>query len=171
MWGWANDDRSIPAPGRVSEGAVRDSLLQRNVLISMNDGVMIIDSGGRIGIANLATSRLLVQACADVESKAFTEVFLHLGGLEKFSDTMLAAVYDRGFGTRSKVRVRLGDDTERSLAVTTSYLVDHEDGETRRIGSGAVFIDITEIKALRKAEQEFAASMGEHNVRLRDAYR
>ncbi|MCY4382369.1 MAG: PAS domain S-box protein [Nitrospinae bacterium] len=160
-----------PPPEGGGAGAERDSLLHRNVLESMNDGVMTIDSGGRIGIANPAASRLLGLARADVESKAFAEVFLHLDGLEEFSDTVLAAVYDRAVGTRSTVRVRLDDGTERSLAVTTSYLVDHKDGETRRIGIVAVFNDITEIEALRKAEQEFAASTEEQNVRLRDAFR
>ena len=136
----------------------------------MNDGVMTIDSGGHIGIVNPAASRLLGLARADVEEKAFAEVFLHLDGLEEFSDTVLAAVYNREVGTRSTVRVRLDDGTERSLAVTTSYLVDNRDGETRRIGIVAVFNDITEIEALRKAEQELTASTQEQNAKLRDAY-
>ncbi|MDD9982785.1 MAG: PAS domain S-box protein [Gammaproteobacteria bacterium] len=164
-------EASPPPPERGSAGADRDSLLHRNVLESMNEGVMTIDSEGRIGIVNPAASRLLGLVRADAEGKAFAEVFLQFDGLEEFSDTVLAAVYDRAVGTRSTVRVRLDDDTERSLAVTTSYLVDNKDGETRRIGIVAVFNDITEIEALRKAEQELTASTQEQNVKLQDAYR
>ena len=155
-----------------AEAAVdRDVLLHRSVLESMTEGVMTVTADGRIGILNPAASRLLGLAAEEVGGKAFGEVVLDRDGLEEFSDTVLAAVYDKAVGSRSTVGLRLEDDSERSVAVTTSYLVDRTDGETERIGIVAVLDDVTEVEALRKAERELAESTRAQNVELRDAYR
>ena len=158
--------------GASSSPAVdRDSLLRHNVLESMSEGVMTVDSDARIVLFNPAAARLLGLSYPDVQGKLFAEVFLHLKGMENFNDTVLAAVYDDAVGSRSTVGLRLEDGTERSLAVTTSYLAEHKDGEPRKIGIVAVFDDITEIETLRQAERQLAESTREQNVKLRDAYR
>ncbi len=149
----------------------RASLRHHNVLESMSEGVMTVDSDARIVLFNPAAARLLGLARADIQGKLFAEVFLHLKGLEDFNDTVLAAVYNDAVGSRSAVRVRSGDGATRSLEMTTSYLTESKDGETRKIGIVAVFDDITEIEALRKAEQQLVESTREQNVQLRDAYR
>lgn len=149
----------------------RDSLLRHSVLESMSEGVMTVDSDARIGIFNPAAARLLGLARAEVQGKSFAEVFLHFKGLEDFNDTVLAAVYDDAVGSRSTVGLRLEDGTERSLAVTTSYLAEHRDGEPRKIGIVAVFGDITEIETLRQTERQLVESTREQNAKLRDAYR
>ena len=149
----------------------RDSLLHRSVLESMTEGVMTVTADGRIGILNPAASRLLMLTAEEVRGKAFGEVVLDRDDLEEFGDTVLAAVYDKAVGSRSTVSLRVDDDTERSVAVTTSYLVDRRDGETERIGIVAVLDDVTEVEALRKTEQELAESTRAQNVELRDAYR
>ena len=149
----------------------RDSLLRLNVLDSMSEGVMTVDSDARIGIFNPAAAKLLGLARAEIRGKLFAEVFLNIKGLEDFNDTVLAAVYDDAVGSQSTIGVQLEDGTERSLAVTTSYLADYKDGEPRKIGIVAVFRDITEVAALRKAEQQLVESTKEQNARLREAYR
>ena len=149
----------------------RDSLLRLNVLESMSEGVMTVDSDARIGIFNPAAAKLLGLARAEIRGKLFAEVFLNIKGLEDFNDTVLAAVYDDAVGSQSTIVVQLEDGTERSLAVTTSYLADYKDGEPRKIGIVAVFRDITEVAALRKAEQQLVESTKEQNARLREAYR
>lgn len=103
--------------------------------------------------------------------KTIAEVFLDREGLEQFNDAVLAAVYDESAGARSTVRLWPGDDAERSVAVTTSYLVDRTDGQSLRVGIVAVLDDVTEVEALRKAEQALAESIRAQNVELRDAYR
>ena len=160
-----------PLPGR--RGAVVDysTLLYRNVVESMDGGVMAVDSAGRIGLFNTGASQLLGLDHAQVRGKAFGEVFLGLEGLEAFSDAVLAAVYDKEVGNRTTVGVRLEDGTERALAVTTVYLVDRTGEETRPSGIVAVFDDVTEIEALRRAEELFAEATEKQNVELRDAYR
>ncbi|MYD97668.1 MAG: PAS domain S-box protein [Gammaproteobacteria bacterium] len=160
-------------PFQARPGALVDrvSLLHRNVLESMTEGVMTVDSDGRIGLFNPAASRLLGLARSECQAKAFAEVFLNSTGLEEFNDAMLAAIYNEAVGSRSTVAIRLEDGTKRSLAVTTSFLTDRRDGESQRIGIVAVFDDITEIETLRRAEQELAESTKRQNTELRDAYR
>ncbi len=149
----------------------RDSPLHLKVLESMSEGVMTVDPDSRIGLFNPAASRLLGLEGAEVQGKLFGEVFLSREGLEEFSDAVLAAVYDQAVGSRLTVTLRLEDDTELFVEVTTSYLTDRADGTTRRIGIVAVFDDVTEIETLRKAERELAESTKEQNIKLRDAYR
>ena len=132
---------------------------------------MTVDADGRIGIFNDAASRLLGLAPAEVQWKLFAEVFLIREGLEEFTDTLLAAIHDEAVGSRSTVRVRLGDGTERPLSVTTSYLVRRKDGESLKAGVVAVFDDITEIETLREAERRLMESTQAQNAELRDAYR
>ena len=149
----------------------RDFLLHRNVLESMTEGVMTVTADGRIGILNPAASRLLGLDRAEVRGKPFGETFLVHDGLEEFNDTVLASVYDKQVGSRTTVSLRLGDDTERSVDVTTSYLVSYTDGASERLGIVVVLDDVTEVEALRKAERELAESTRAQNVELRDAYR
>ena len=158
---------SVANPRRPPE----DSLLHRNVLDSMSEGVLTVTADGRIGSLNPAAARLLDLAGAEVRGRTIAEVFLDREGLEEFNDAVLAAVYDETVGARSTVRLWPGDDAERVVAVTTSYFVIRKHGETRRIGIVAVLDDVTEVEALRRAEQEMAEATRAQNVELRDAYR
>lgn len=154
-----------------SAAMYRHFLLHRGALESMAGGVMTVDAEGRIGIFNDAASQLLGLAPAEAQWKLFAEVFLIREGLEEFTDTLLAAIHDEAVGSRSTVRVRLEDGTERPLSVTTSYLVRRKDGESLKAGVVAVFDDITEIETLREAERRLMESTQAQNVELRDAYR
>ena len=141
-----------------------DSLLHRNVLESMSEGVLTVAGGGRIGILNPAASRLLGLDGAEVRGRTLAEVLMDREDLEAFNDIMLAAVYDEAVGSRSTISLRLEDGAERSVAVTTSYLVSRKDSEDRRSGLVAVLDDVTEMVALAEATAA-------QNVELRDAYR
>ena len=160
------------SPSVQNDAAVgRDYPLHRNVLESMTEGVMTVTADGRIGILNPAASRFLGLDGDEVRGKPFGETFLIHDGLEEFNDTILASVYDKKVGSRTTVSLRLGGDTERSVDVTTSYLVSQTDGEIERLGIVAVLDDVTEVEALRKAERELAESTKAQNAELRDAYR
>ena len=148
--------------------------LYRDVLESMDGGVMTVAADGRIGIFNTAASRLLGVDADAIRDRTFGEVFMNLQGLEAFSDTVLAAVYEEPQSRRTTVSVRRGDDTERALAVTTVYLVEHGGGgggEARRAGIVAVFDDVTEVETLRRAEKRLAEATDRQNAELREAYR
>ena len=148
-----------------------DTLLHRNVLESMSEGVMTVTADGRIGILNPAASELLGLDGAEVRGKSIAQVLIDREDLEAFNDVVLAAVYDEAVGSRSTIGLRLGDGTTRSVAVTTSYLIEREDGEARRAGLVAVLDDLTEVEALRETERELAEATAAQNIELRDAYR
>ena len=148
-----------------------DTLLHRNVLESMREGVLTVTADGRVGILNPAASRLLGLDGDEVRGKPIGQVLMDRNDLEAFNDVVLAAVYDEAVGSRTAIGLRLGDGTERSVTVTTSYLVSREGGENRRIGLVAVLDDVTEVEALRETEREMAEATAAQNVELREAYR
>ena len=94
-----------------------DSLLHRNVLESMGEGVLTVTADGRIGTMNPSASRFLGLDDAEVRGRTITEDLTHREDLEAFNDIVLAAVCDQAVGTRSMIGLRLGDGTERSVAV------------------------------------------------------
>ena len=162
------------SPGSSKRGTAvdRDALLDRNVLESMSEGVMTVNSESRIGVFNAAAARLLGLTGVEVRGKLLVEVVLVHERLEEFSDAVLAAVNDKAVGLRSTVRLMAEDDSERFLAVTTSYLADRRNGgKSRRIGIVVVLEDITEIETLRQAERKLTEATREQNGKLRDAYR
>ena len=158
------DKGSIVVPLGNDTEVHEDTLLHRNVLESMNEGVLTVTADGRIGILNPAASQLLGLDGVEVRGKSIAQVLMDREDLEAFNDVVLAAVYDEAVGSRSTIGLRLGDGAERSVAVTTSYLIDRGDGETRRAGLVAVLDDVTEVEALAEATAA-------QNVELRDAYR
>ena len=145
-------------------GEPGDALLHRSVLESMGEGVLTVAADGRIGMLNPAAAALLGLGEDEAQGRTVAEVFLDREGLEAFNDALLAAVYDEAVGARSTVGLRLADGSERSVAVTTSYLVSRAGSETRRIGIVAVLDDVSEVEALAAATQA-------QNAELRDAYR
>ncbi len=159
-----SDEKSTVVPLGNDREAHEDTLLHRNVLESMSEGVLTVAASGRIGILNPAASRLLGLDGAEVRGRTIAEVLMNREDLEAFNDIVLAAVYDEAVGSRSTIRLPAGDGAERSIAVTTSYLVSRDDGEARRVGLVAVLDDITEVEALAEATQA-------QNAELRGAYR
>lgn len=158
------DKGSIVVPLGNDTEAQEDTLLHRNVLESMGEGVLTVTADGRIGILNPAASQLLGLDGAEVRGKSIAHVLMDREDLEAFNDVVLAAVYDEAIGSRSTIGLRLEDGAERSIAVTTSYLIDRKDGETRRAGLVAVLDDVTEMEAMAEATAA-------QNVELREAYR
>ncbi len=164
-------DTALRPVGRQDARVTEDTLLHRNVLESMREGVLTVTAEGRVGILNPAASQLLGLDGAEVRGKSIGQVLMGRDDLEAFNDVVLAAVYDEAVGSRSAIGLRLADGTERSVTVTTSYLVSRKDGESRKIGLVAVLDDVTEVEALRETEREMAEATAAQNVELRDAYR
>ena len=158
------DEAAASPLGQHGAAVHDDALLHRSVLESMGEGVLTVGADGRIGMLNPAAVRLLGLGDDAAPGRTVAEAFLDCEGLEAFNDALLAAVYDEAVGARSTVDLRLADGSERSVAVTTSYLVSRAAGETKRIGIVAVLDDVTEVEALAAATQA-------QNAELRDAYR
>ena len=147
------------------------SALHRNVLTSMSEGVLTVDSDGHIEFSNPAAASLLGLESDELQGKTLAEVLLKDSGLEEFSDAVFAAVYEDAIGTRTTVLVNPNNRGERNLAVTTSYLNENQASDNKRIGVVAVFEDVTEIEQLREAEKQLVEETKEQNDQLRDAYR
>jgi PAS domain S-box-containing protein len=148
----------------------REALIHKNVLDSMNDGVMAIDLNGRIMTFNPAAARILGVVPEEALGRIFGEVFLVLEGMDDFTQTIFDAVHEAAVGHQRVVKVSLGDAT-RSLALTTSYLQDIQDGAEQHIGVIAVFSDISEIKELRETELQLTESLKAQHAELQTAYR
>lgn len=147
------------------------SVFHQDVLSSMSEGVLTVDSDGRIEFSNPAASDLLGLESTELQGKTIAEVLLKDSGLEAFSDAVLAAVYEEAIGTRTTVCIQLPEGLERYLAVTTSYLNEIQEGNSRRTGVVAVFEDVSEIERLRVAEKQLVDETQEQNDQLREAYR
>ena len=155
--------------------AGRDFRIYKNVLDSMDEGVMTVSSDGHIKTFNLAASRMLGLSPEEVVGKAYAEAFLVLEGMEDFSEAVMAAVYDKAVGQRQVIKVRSGGETVRTFTLTTSYLQEvgkvEKEKEGKRFGVTAVFSDITETEKLREAELRLTESVKTQHAKLQDAYR
>ena len=145
-------------------------MVYKNIVDSMDGGVLTISPEGDVTTFNAAASRILGMAPDDVLGRSFGEAFVPVEGLDAFNQEILNAVYDRSVGHQQAVEVTLAG-TQRSLAVTTSYLQTVEDGVARQVGVVAIFGDISEIKELREAELRLAEAAKVQHAKLQDAYR
>ncbi|MBF0563760.1 MAG: PAS domain-containing protein [Nitrospirae bacterium] len=155
----------------------KEDVIYKNILQNMTDGVMTVDTEGRIITFNEAAGRILEIKPADALDRNFGELFLAREGNDDFTETILSAVYESSVTHKRVVDYTTGTtdgtgtygttdttgtintdgstDTSgnlvKTLAITTSYLMDHSHGEALKLGVIAVFSDVTEINELRDA--------------------
>ncbi len=144
--------------------------IYRAMLENLSDGVMAVDFGGTVQIANSALYQMFGLNPDDVIGQSFGELFLEFEGIEEFTQIILDTVADRRGCERSVARVSSGDEA-RTLSVTTSYLTEMRGDHEERIALIAVVADITEIKELRETELRMAAVVKEQLGELQTAYR
>lgn len=136
----------------------------------MREGVMSVHPDGRIMTFNPSASALLGIAQADAYGRTFAEVLLAREGLDDFNQALLDAVQEGDVGRQREV-TGLVDGSERTFALTTSYLRDGEAGAGASLGVIAVFADVTEVQALRETEHRLAQQLEAQNQKLQTAYR
>ncbi len=136
----------------------------------MDDGVVVVDFGGRIATFNAAAKRILAAGGEDVVGRLFAEVFLLLDGLDAFAQTMLDAVSSREPTARRVVGVQVGGQS-RLLSMVTSVLEVGEGARRERVGIIGVFTDITATEALRESELKLGHQVQAQYEELQDAYR
>ena len=130
-----------------TRGRVR-SVVER-ILGSIEDGVLVVDRGGRIVTWNAAASRIPRAhrgPCAGVRTSR--RPFLLSEGLDAFSQAVLDAVASEAEMGRRVVEIEVGG-AARSLAMTTTYLRGDAHAKGRGEAVVAVFSDLTEVAALR----------------------
>ena len=152
-----------------STKAAPDSVVAR-ILDSMEDGVLVVEPGGRIVTCNAAAIRILGLAGTPAAGAGFGEVFLTLEGLDAFTQSVLDAVSGgKDIGDES-VWIKVAGEP-RTLALATTYLRSGRGGVERGAGIVAVFRDVTEVEALRDAEAELGRKVEAQLAELGDAYR
>ena len=162
-------------PGRVGGGSTAPVV--ERILASMEDGVLVVDRGGRIRVWNAAATRILGREAPPEAGASFAETFLLAEGLDALSQAVLDAVSGTGPLGRRMVDVEVNGEA-RSLAVTTTYLQGRKgSAQGRKETAGvtgavvAVFSDLTEVAALRASELALARKVEAQLGELRDAYR
>ena len=131
---------------------------------------MTVDPDGRIGTFNPAASEILGIAGETATGQSLAEVFLADEEMGDFMQAILDAVYGSGANQQRVVRISR-DGSERSLALTTSYLRVSEDGREESLGVIVIINDVTEIRELQQAELRLAESLKLQHAELQDAYR
>ncbi len=135
------------------ESAVQIQTQQEALFNSMAEGLLVLDQAGRIQLANRAFTGLF-GVTADVRSRTIMEA-LRLHELADLVDSL---------GTRKEVlgyEIKLSRPNERWLQVNGAAIVD---SAGRRQGTILVFHELTRLKHLERARQEFVANVS-HELR------
>ena len=147
----------------------KETIISKNILENMSDGVMTIDFKGEIITFNPAAAQILGLRRKNVLGKKFAEVFLEHKGNDAFNQAILDAIYESSIVHNRTVDFNR-EDKIIALSLTTSFLQSTEGGSINKVGVIAVFNDITEIKQLRDAEIRLAEEIKGKHKELQDAY-
>ena len=144
--------------------------IHEGVLDNLLDGVLVVETGGRIAMFNPAAGRILGIPPGEAAGKMFVELFIAREGFDEFTELILAAVVNTGEEDRRVITLR-ADGAARSLSVATSYLTSDRDGGAAPAAVIAVFSDISEIRELRDTELRLAKEVEAQHTELQMAYR
>ncbi|MBW2344653.1 MAG: HlyD family efflux transporter periplasmic adaptor subunit [Deltaproteobacteria bacterium] len=147
----------------------QESIIYKNILANMSDGVMTIDLKGQIITFNPAAANILDLKEEDVLGKKFAQVFFEYEGNDDFNQAILDAIYESNVGHRAMVDFDTGEK-KVSLSLSTSFLQDRRGGDLEKVAIIAVFSDVTEVKQLRDAEIRLTEDLKAKHEELRDAY-
>jgi PAS domain S-box-containing protein len=136
----------------------------QQIVESMDEGVMALDTQGEVILFNDAAARILDMDPESVRGRPFGQVFMmDMEGNDLFCDTILNAVYKSGVGLTDTMEFTRKDGDVRVISMSTSYLktLAGADGKgkdeagTDQGGDGVVVVlnDITEISRSREKEK------------------
>ncbi len=147
----------------------QESIIYKNILENMSDGVMTIDLSGLIITFNAAAANILGLKEEDVLGKKFAQIFFEYEGNDDFNQAILDAIYESNVGHSTMVDFDTGENVV-SLSLSTSFLQNRRGSEMEKIGVIAVFSDVTEVKKLRDAEIRLTEDLKAKHGELQDAY-
>lgn len=147
----------------------QQSIIYKNILENMSDGVMTIDLSGQVITFNPAAAKILGLDREDVLGKKFAQVFFEFEGNDDFNQAILDAIYESSVAHSTMVDFDTGKGVV-ALSLSTSFLQDERDGELEKVAIIAVFSDVTEVKKLRDAEIRLTEDLKAKHQELSDAY-
>jgi PAS domain S-box-containing protein len=131
----------------------QQSVIYKNILENMSDGVMTVDLKGSIITFNPAAQAILEIKEEDILNNHFGELFLVPPENDDFYQTILDAIYESSTTHSRIVEYHRGKRT-KILSVTTSFLKMWSGIQEEKIGVIAVFSDITERIKMEEAMRE-----------------
>ena len=146
-----------------------DETIFRNVLDSLNNGVMTIGREGRILTFNAAAEAILGLKSAEVLNRSFAEAFLVRQENDQFNQTIFNAIYDADvIHDRLVSWHRNGEAVVLEMA--TSLLAGEEGEGPKDAAVIVVFRDITEVERLRETERRLSEELKENHRALQKSY-
>ncbi len=122
------------------------------VISSMSDGLVMVDSEGRVIMMNPAAEKLYGKSLKDIAGKRLNE---SVG-----SDQMLSLSKDlttgKAEGMVKEIELNSSEDTKKTLR-SSSAVVQNQDGKI--VGMMAVLSDVTKQKELEKQKNDFVANV------------
>jgi two-component system phosphate regulon sensor histidine kinase PhoR len=125
------------------------------ILNGMTEGVMVLDSSGKIKTTNEALGRIIPDLPTSMGRRPLEVIRSH--ELQKACDQVIGGNYHR---ESQPLRLEISLDIGRVFDVNIVQLGDREQG----IGAIVVFHDISELKRLEKVRQDFVANVS-HELR------
>ncbi|NTW36686.1 MAG: PAS domain S-box protein, partial [Syntrophobacteraceae bacterium] len=122
----------------------------------MEEGVLILDSRGRIRQHNLALSKLTRRAEQSVGKRPLEIIMSN--ELQSICDQVLKPLNPDDEGLPKRLSITMGDDRTYDVTVVRSELLDG------RTGAIIVFHDVTELRRLERVRQDFVANVS-HELR------
>jgi two-component system phosphate regulon sensor histidine kinase PhoR len=124
-------------------------------LDGMSEGVMVLDSGGKIKTTNKALGKIIPDLAAAAGRRPLEVVRSH--ELQRACDQVISGDYEN---ESQPFRLEIFLDSGRVFDVNVVQFGDQEEG----IGAIVVFHDISELKRLEKVRQDFVANVS-HELR------
>ena len=125
------------------------------ILNGMTEGVMVLDSTGRIKTTNKALGKIIPDLPTSLGRRPLEAIRSH--ELQKACDQVIGGTYHR---ESQPLKLEIVLDIGRVFDVNIVQLGDREEG----IGAIVVFHDISELKRLEKVRQDFVANVS-HELR------
>ena len=159
---------------RRSEAALRAAndqldLDYRGLLDNMADGVLSIGPDQQIEVLNPVGSAILGVAAEAVVGRTLIEAFLADSDNDALVDAVLLPLQQQVSNTRSIVTYQRGAES-RQLSVASATYQLRFGPQRGKIGVITAFSDVTEVNALRLAEQALKLQLEQEHAKLQGAY-
>ena len=144
----------------------------QQIVESMNEGVMALDTKGRIILFNHAAGRILGLEPETVLEKPFGQVFmLDQEENDEFCQAILDAIYKSAVGLVTTVEFTRKDKETRVVTMATSYLKSIKGTDSEREGIVIVINDITRITRSQEKEKKLNHELTEAFLRMEETKR
>ncbi|MGC8603353.1 MAG: two-component system sensor histidine kinase NtrB [Desulfomonilaceae bacterium] len=131
-----------------------DQTIVKNILNCMSDCLVVINGDGDVLFANQNTQEILGYCFEELKEKGLGLVFFVRDENYEFNQILINAVWNKTVNNYSEVDYFHPKGYKKRLVVTTSFMRESTDEESRFLGFVIIFRDITEVFMLRQKEKK-----------------